>query len=225
MAAPAVAGAAAFVRARRPDLAAAEVKKLIQYSAKSVSSLTGKIATGGVLDETTLFKITGSPAERAAVWAAASMAAAYANQEAFPERMADADQFSRLAVEIAPQSSEAWCARAIYFDRIGVVADAIQAIDRAVAVSPDSWRSWTTRAQIYSSQNNHEESLASWSKAVAASTGDRSASALIRAQLLIGRAKEYQAAGLSPLAILDLRAARQLDPKASNASPLLGLLR
>lgn len=90
MATPAVAGAAAWLRQQRPGLTAAQIKKLLIYSAAPDKYLTRFVASGASLNSKLLFQLADpAPAARAKAAEAIARRASELDTSAYPDHLAD----------------------------------------------------------------------------------------------------------------------------------------
>jgi len=150
MAAPAVAGAAAFLRAKRPQTTAAELKKLIVYTAEQFGALAQSVSSGGVLDQRRLSGLAGSNRQQAMVFTGAALRATRCDPKGFPERFSDAELFSERATALDPDNWELWADRALILHRKGDTAAALGPSDRAIQLADkDSSISASDRALCY----------------------------------------------------------------------------
>jgi len=108
MATPAVAGAAAYVRAKAPGISAAQLRRLLLYATRVSDPLNALVVTSGVLDEDLLFAtVAAEPAARAEAFVRlADRATALAGRS--PGASADALWLLDLAAETAPQARDLW---------------------------------------------------------------------------------------------------------------------
>jgi uncharacterized membrane protein len=98
MSAPAVSGAAAWLRKHRPDLTAPQVKKLLVYSAAPDATMDGQIASGAVLNEPVLYRLADpNPAARAEAVGFITHRATELDSPAYPEHLADIQWIRQLA--------------------------------------------------------------------------------------------------------------------------------
>lgn len=100
MAAPAVAGAAAYVRKALPSLSAADLRRYLLYTSAARESLAPYVSTGGNLDATALFALVSPDAtERARAFFAAAARAVALDPVACPQHLADAAWLSTRALQ------------------------------------------------------------------------------------------------------------------------------
>jgi Subtilase family/Ankyrin repeat len=100
MAAPAVAGAAAYLRKQRPDLTAAQIKQLLIYSGAMQSSLAHVVAGGATLDDAQILALASpDPKKRAEAWARAARRATALDSPAYPDHLDDAEWLSQGATK------------------------------------------------------------------------------------------------------------------------------
>lgn len=106
MATPAVAGAAAWLRKQRPDLTAAQMKKLLIYSARPDQYLTRSVASGAELNAKLLFQLADpDPAAHAKAAATIARRAIELDTPTYPDHLTDAEWIRQLASGPLPSGS------------------------------------------------------------------------------------------------------------------------
>jgi tetratricopeptide (TPR) repeat protein len=212
MAAPHVAGVAAYVRAVAPKLTAAELRQLIDYSSRDVEQLHRYTTAGGVIDKGVMHDLhLGNEADKAAAHARIAINSALLNPRAYPRQAVDADLHSKEAIRLAPKSAEAWRARSITLARAGQFEAAIAAIDRALEIEPGFEPGWFHRAELYVELEDAMGVIRSLDKSIALLAAEGEGSNILRSLRLVMRAGVYHAIGESDAARQDLILARTLN--------------
>lgn len=227
MAAPAVAGTAAFVRSLQPSLGAAELRRLIEYTATSGDQLKEHCTSGGAVDREALrLLFQGTPAQRTQVRAGMTLTALiYMDSDSSTQANLDADRFSAAALRETPEDARACHARALFLDCTGKPEEARQLIDRSVKLDAPNRHFWSTRAVICEHQGDLAAAIASLTQALILATADNEVTPGMRASLLARRALVRLKHGDRDLAVADTKAALVAVPDAVLVDELMELVR
>jgi len=213
MATPYVAGVAAYARAIAPKLTAAELRQLIDYTARDVEQLHRYVSAGGMIDKTILRDLhTGEARARAVACARVAFNAALLGSNIYPRHAADAERYSLEALKLDPKSGEAWRARGITLFRAGDADGAVAALDKAVEFEPANEAAWMDRAHLHAELGNAMEVLRCLEKSIGILAAQGESADFLRARRLMLRATLYLQLEEPDAAIQDMKLARQINP-------------
>jgi tetratricopeptide (TPR) repeat protein len=211
MATPHVAGVAAFVRAIAPEISATDLRRELEYTVRETPQLHLFTSSGGVVDKDMLRALhTGDKHAQSNAFATMAINVAQVDDALYPRHQADADRYSKKAIELDAQNAEAWRARAAYFDIIGQPEQAWAPIEKATKLAPDSMMVAVSRAIILEHRNLPADAAAILDRIIT-SLESSGADANLRARRLAWRARLLLQAGRTSDAVRDARAARALN--------------
>jgi subtilisin family serine protease len=214
MAAPFVSGTAALLRLRQPALTAADARRLISYTVREEPSHRRYTATSGVIDPDMLFALIGTDAKaKGAACARAARTASRVNDDNFPRSTPDAVKFSKLAVELAPDSADAWLARALALKVAGRSEDALAASDQNLRLAPTSDDALIVRYLILLDLGRQQDALKPLSTTIDQLVAKGEAAQALLARRLLLRAKIEKTLGDDKAAERDVTEAVRLDPE------------
>ncbi|MBE2212222.1 MAG: S8 family serine peptidase, partial [Opitutaceae bacterium] len=213
MATPYVAGVAAYVRAISPKITAAELRQLIDYTARDVEQLHRFVSAGGIIDKAMLHDLfAGDARAKALACARVASNAALLVPSVYPHHAADAERYSAEAIKLDPKSGEAWRARSLTLYRAGDTDGAVTAMAQAVGFEPENESIWMDRANLYAELGNAAEVLSSLEKSIAILAARGESANFLRARRLILRAGLYLQLEEPDAARQDARLAREINP-------------
>ncbi len=225
MSAPCVAGVAALMRSIAPAVGAAELRRLIDYTAIDDELIQGFVSSGGIVDRETLRGcFSGDNRARSKAQARIACNAALLADEAFPSHAVDAERAASEALKLDPANPEAWRARARTRLAAGDGPKALEAIDKALKLDPNSEPAWMDRAMVASRLQDNQRLFESLGRAidVLAAQGERGN--FMRARRLVLRASLHlQVQEVEP-ARADVRLAFKLNPNYPFEPELAALL-
>jgi Tfp pilus assembly protein PilF len=83
-----------------------------------------------------------------------------------PRQPAEADWYSRRALELAPQAAESWWARAQALDRAGNLSRALEAIKAGLELHPQHPDLWHEQGLLLEQANRADEAYQSFTRAI-----------------------------------------------------------
>lgn len=225
MAAPYVAGVAALMRTIAPAVGAAELRRLIDYTARENPYFHGLVASAGSIDKETLRGcFTGSARAQSDAQARIAINAAWLEDEDLPRHAADAARAAEKALALDQANPEAWRARAVSLSAAGDPKQALEAIDRSLRLDPNSEPAWMSRAVIATQLKDNARVFESVGKAIDVLAAQGELFNFMRAARLALRASLHlQLKEVEP-ARADARLARQLNPWVELSPELEALL-
>lgn len=225
MATPYVAGVAAYVRAIAPKITAAELRQLIDYTARDVEQLHRFVSAGGSIDKAILRDLhIGDARAKAVACARVASNAALLAPSIYPRHAADAERYSSEAIKLDPKSGEAWRARSVTLYRAGDSDGAVAAMEKAVGFEPNNESIWIDRASLHLELGNAVEVLQSLDKSIAILAAQGESGNFLRARRLVLRAALYLQLEETDAARQDVRLALEINPGVDLPEELAALI-